>query len=240
MGGGIGLMSGASHRVVTETTLMAMPEITIGLFPDVGGSYFLNQMPGATGLFLALTGLRLNAGDALFVGLADFFVENKNKNIFFEKLLKGSGKNYLLEQESQRKKWLENSPVKKNQNVIKGLVQGKSLREIYKGFEALKTDDPWLRAGQKTFLSGSPTSAALIFEQLRRGRELSLREVFQMELVLAVQCSRHHDFAEGVRALLVDKDQKPQWKPSTIEGVTGPWVEKHFSPPWKVNPLQNL
>lgn len=251
MGGGIGLMSGASHRVVTETARLAMPEINIGLFPDVGGTWFLNHAPGRTGLFLGLTGANINAADALYVGMADRFVPNARKQAVLDALQAaqferccvhnhGLVSRILRDQEAREQ--LPLCKVREYFDLINDVTDGDSCADICARILAIQSDDPWLQKGIAQLQKGCPTTAHLVYEQLRRGKKLSLEQVFQMELIMALQCSRHGDFAEGVRALLVDKDGAPKWHHNAVAEVPDAWVEAHFTAPWgdSANPLANL
>lgn len=251
MGGGIGLMSGASHRVVTETARLAMPEINIGLFPDVGGTWFLNHAPGRSGLFLGLTGANINAADALYVGLADRFVPHVRKQAVLDALQAAEFERcrshnhavisrVLRANEAQDQ--LPASKVREHFDLINDVADGDSCAEVSARILAVVSDDPWWQKGIAQLQKGCPTTAHLVFEQLRRGKKLSLEQVFQMELIMALQCARHGDFAEGVRALLVDKDGAPKWHYSAVGDVPEAWVEAHFAAPWgdSANPLANL
>ncbi|MGB3620749.1 MAG: enoyl-CoA hydratase/isomerase family protein [Ketobacter sp.] len=250
MGGGIGLMSGASHRVVTETSRMAMPEISIGLYPDVGGTWFLNHAPGRTGLFLGLTGANINAADALFVGMADRYIASDSKEELMQSLQEQSWSESEADNQvlvSRVLKSYENletlpvSNVREHYDLIQAVTDGADLVEIADQFNALDTENKWLNKAAATFRSGSPTTAHLVYQQLLRGKKLSLPQVFQMELVMSLQCALHADFVEGVRALLVDKDGNPKWQFDAIADVPAKWVEQHFQPPWDApNPLLNL
>ncbi|ROZ78230.1 enoyl-CoA hydratase/isomerase family protein [Ramlibacter sp. WS9] len=238
MGGGIGLMAGASHRVVTPASRLAMPEIGIGLYPDVGGSWFLRRMPGRVGLFLALTGAPLNAADALFCGLADFCLGAQSRadvlaaitgtrwsdvagdnRAILSRLLAGHGASTLPE-----------SKLRQHFDQINGLMAGDDLMDITARLRGLQSDDPWLSGAAGAFMKGSPTSAALAFELWRRVPRLSLAEVFRLEYRASLGCCAHADFAEGIRALLIDKDRKPQWTPSSLEQVVPELIEDHFKP----------
>lgn len=241
MGGGLGLLAGASHRVVTETSRIAMPEISIGLFPDVGGSWFLRRMPGMMGLFVALTGVPLNAHDALVAGLANHFLRAADRDALFEALLaqdwqESSGGNRLLLSRllngysGKAAELLPESNLRKQAAAIESLCVGNSLAGVVQRIGAYAGEDAWIRRGAATLVAGSPTTMALVWELRRRAATLSLAEVFRLELIVALQCCAHTDFAEGVRALLIDKDQKPKWNPATIEGVTPAMVEEHFRP----------
>jgi enoyl-CoA hydratase/carnithine racemase len=249
MGGGLGLLAGASHRVVTAQTRLAMPEVTIGLFPDVGGTYFLNRMPGRTGLFLALTGASINASDALFLGLADRFLDHAQWPQLLEALATTawSDADKHFGQLSRILRDLEASAgerpasvVRNHYDVIQQLTDADSLAEIVANITDYSGGDEWLRRAAATLASGCPATIGVIYEQLRGGRHLSLKEVFQRELVISSNCMRFPSFAEGVRALLVDKDKQPKFEPATLPEVTSDLVAQHFLPPWPVNPLADL
>ncbi len=250
MGGGVGLMAGASHRVVTRESRLAMPEITIGLFADVGGSWLLSRMPGATGLYLALTGARLQTADALFVKLADYCVEQSRKPQLFEALLSQpwtarSGDNHRLLGRLLRgiaDPPLPDGPLRQNFDLINALCAQDDVQEIVAAITGLKTEDAWLTRAGATLAAGSPGTAALSFELQRRAKHLSLADVFRMEFVAALHCARRPDFAEGIRALLIDKDQRPRWQPPTLAEVTPDWVEGFFGSPWTADehPLADL
>ncbi|MBL4608275.1 MAG: enoyl-CoA hydratase/isomerase family protein [Pseudomonadales bacterium] len=251
MGGGIGLLSGASHRIVTETSRMAMPEITIGLFPDVGGTWFLNHAPGRTGLFLGLTGAHFNAADALFVGLADRFIQREKKADVMAALKQqhwtDSGEKNKITvsavlREYENLEQLPEGNVRPHYDLIQAVTDGETTEQVVENILAIESDQRWLQKAVATLKSGCPSTAHLVFQQLQRGKKLSLPEVFQMELVMAMQCALHPDFPEGVRALLVDKDGKPQWQHASVSEVPAEWVDAHFQAPWAqgANPLLDI
>lgn len=251
MGGGIGLMSGASHRVVTETSRMAMPEITIGLYPDVGGTWFLNHTPGRTGLFLGLTGANFNAADALFVGMADRFVPSASKQAVLELLQQQVWSDSAVDNAAivssvlRQHEALDQLPkgnVREHYDLIQAVTDGDSAVQVVEKISAIVSEEKWLQKAVATLKAGCPTTAHLVFEQLQRGKKLSLPQVFQMELIMSLQCALHPDFPEGVRALLVDKDGAPNWQHASVAAVDPQWVEQHFQPPWAVgnNPLSDL
>ena len=253
MGGGMGLMSGASHRVVTPSTRIAMPEITIGLYPDVGGTWFLNRTPGKTGLFLALTGASINASDALFVGLADRFIAHENYNDVLAALAQvqwspqsqkhsGQVSDVLREFEKSSKALLPADQVRAHYNVIQKLCDGDDIDTVVKQILAWQGEDAWLSRAVQTLAKGCPATIHLIDQQFRRGKHLSLREAFQMELVMSIHCARFNNFREGVRALLIDKDNQPKFEPATLAEITPEFVDAHFQPPWAngINPLADL
>jgi enoyl-CoA hydratase/carnithine racemase len=256
MGGGLGLMAGASHRIVTETSRIAMPEISIGLYPDVGASWFLRRMPGRIGLFLALTGAPLNAHDALELGLADFFLKTTDRNTLFDHL-RGltweytAADNHAILSRALREfagracELLPPSNVQLHADSIERLMDGDSFAEVTAQLIGYGGDVAWLAKASVSFANGSPTSAGLIWEIWRRALHLGLADVFRMELVVSLQCCAHPDFPEGVRALLVDKDNKPRWTPQTAARVSDQWIADHFTvvgSSWanEANPLADL
>uniref|UniRef100_A0A3Q3IVP6 3-hydroxyisobutyryl-CoA hydrolase n=1 Tax=Monopterus albus TaxID=43700 RepID=A0A3Q3IVP6_MONAL len=187
MGGGVGLSVHGRFRVATEKTLFAMPETGIGLFPDVGGGYFLPRLQGKLGLFLALTGFRLKGRDVQKAGVATHFVESK--------------KIPDLEKELVDLK----SPSAEDVSRVLDSYQNQTLSKM------------------------SPTSLKITFKQLQAGAALSLQDVLVMEYRMSQACMRGCDFYEGVRAVLVDRDQSPKWKPSTLEEVSDQSIDQCFA-----------
>lgn len=250
MGGGLGLLVGASHRVVTDTTRMAMPEVTIGLFPDVGATFFLPRVPGRGGLFLALTGVPIQAADALYAGLADRCLRHGDYDELLTALQEtdwpgGEGDHHRLSDVLRRfetRVELPEAQLRRHDAWIRQVTDADDLTQIVARIEGYEGDDPWLQQAARTLATACPTTLRLVEEQFRRGRHLSLKEAFQLELVLAWQCLRHPNFAEGVRALLIDKDRQPRFEPDRLEAVTPEWVAGHFQPPWPADqhPLANL
>lgn len=254
MGGGLGLMCGASHRIVTETSRIAMPEITIGLYPDVGGSWFLNQMPSGCGLFLGLTGASINASDALYVKLADHFIAHEMKTTFIESLQGISwGANDSLNRQKlsdschsfhkQCKTLIPSGNVKKHQKLISQVTSDNNVQTVVDNILAAPSvDDKWLSRAQSGLKSGSPITMHLVQQQLVRAESLSLAECFQMELIVSCRCGEYGEFQEGVRALLIDKDNNPKWKFAAASEVPQEVVEWFFTSPWEAqnNPLNHL
>ncbi len=238
MGGGLGLMAGASHRVATPGSRLAMPEVSIGLYPDVGGSWFLRRMPGRVGLFLALTGAPLNAADALFCGLADHTLAHADKAAVWEAIAQApwtqdaqanrANLSRLLAQQAAAA--VPASPVRTHFDQIQQLMAGADLLDIDTRLRGLQTDDPWLASAVAAYTQGCPTSAALAFTLWQRCLHLSLADVFRLEHTVSLGCCAHPNFAEGVRALLVDKDRNPRWLPARLADVTPAWMEAHFQP----------
>jgi enoyl-CoA hydratase/carnithine racemase len=250
MGGGIGLCAGASHRVATAKTRFAMPEITIGLYPDVGGSWILGRMPGRIGLFLALTGASLNAADARFAGLADFTLPHETKQDALaaiaaarwlgEREHDGAQLTHVLDQRSERDAQM--SPLRTHFDRINEVIGHDALSDIASRLTALSEDaDPWLAAAGKAYAKGSPTSAALSYRLQQHAKHLSLADVFRLEYQASIGCCMRHDFPEGVRALLIDKDRNPRWQPATLDEVTSADIDAHLVPTFDgAHPLADL
>ncbi len=251
MGGGLGLMSGASHRVVTESTRMAMPEITIGLFPDVGGTWFLNHAPGRTGLFLGLTGANINAADAKFVGLADRFVTHDRRDAVIEALCnaewqdnadsnRGLVTHLLRDFEKASRDQQPQGNVYEHLDWINDITDGDDIVQIVEQITAYDGDDKWLARAAKTLAGGCPVTPHLVQLQMSRGKHMSLADVFRMELILAANCAARGHFKEGVRALLIDKDQEPKWIPSNVAEVSAEEIAAFTEEPWDEHPLAHL
>ncbi len=251
MGGGLGVMAGCSHRVVTEKTRIAMPEVGIALFPDVGGSWFLNHMPGKSGQFLALTGASINAADAIYTGIADRFISSERREDVFEALVRQKWQvdpaaNHALVRHTLRPfaelsvSQCPGGQVEPHLGSIATLCDGDDVHEIIDNILSQQTQDPWLSAARKSMSQGSPLAALVAYRQLVETRHASLREVFLAELVLATNIMRYPEFAEGVRALLIDKDRKPAWRYKSTRDVPADVLDSFFLAPWEQHPLADL
>jgi enoyl-CoA hydratase/carnithine racemase len=246
MGGGIGLLCGASHRIVTETSRLAMPEISIGLYPDVGGSWFLGRL-GKVGLFLGMTAANINAQDALNINLANFSAQSCQRQAIIDALTAIDWSNDSTEHGQQitqllsqyRYSALAASQLETHQAEIEQRTSATNFSQLYQQLTA-PSEQAWLNKAAQTLKAGSPTSAALIYRQWQNGQQQSLADCFRQELILSVQCARHADFIEGVRALLVDKDQNPQWQPPSIAQLSEAYLDEHYQSPWAVHPLADL
>lgn len=248
MGGGLGVMAAASHKVVTERTRIAMPEITIALFPDVGGSYFLSRMPAGRGLFVALTAASLNAADALYLGLGDYYCNHASKDDVLAQLIALQWSADSTAHADQLADVLATfsgqdqptSNVEKHTALIQRCCDADSVETVVANIAAIQSDDKWLQKAQASLAHGSPITARVIFEQLHGAKDMSLADVFRREMVLATNIVRHPEFAEGVRALLIDKDQSPKWLYDSVEEVPPSLISGLYEAPWGSNPLADL
>ncbi|MCX7078425.1 MAG: enoyl-CoA hydratase/isomerase family protein [Pseudomonas sp.] len=236
LGGGMGLVQGADLRVVTERSRLAMPEVAIGYFPDVGGSYFLPRIPGELGIYLGVSGVQIRAADALYCGLADWYLESDQLS--------------LLDQRLDSLEWHE-TPLKDLQGLLANLAVQQlpdaplhALRPAIDHFFALP-DVPsiveqlrevtvadsheWAKTTATLLESRSPLAMGVTLEMLRRGRQLSLQACFALELHLDRQWFERGDLIEGVRALLIDKDKTPRWNPPTLQALDGEHVASFFN-----------
>ena len=251
MGAGLGLMVGASHRIVTESSRVAMPEISIGFFPNLGASWFLGQMPGRSGLFTALTGAELSRADALYAGLADYCLADSSKAQVLRKLLLLDWcddpawnaeclSECLTDIEAEQGAQLGASSLKDNRGWIDDVCSETSAAAVSKNICEYRGADPWLSVATQGLARGAASTAKLIFQQLETGRSLSLLEVFRMELVLAANRVRDPEFAEGVRARLIDRDRDPRWCYRSIDEVPDLELAAMFKSPWPKSPLDEL
>lgn len=235
MGGGVGIGVTGTHRIVNENTKWAMPEVDIGLFPDVGASYFLNNAPGCIGKYLALTGKVLKGEDVVACRLADYIIDSKDWPQLKLDLLDRewnieSCNDSLSDLIGQyRKKRERPSYIRNHYDVINEHFDYESMEEILESlFNSRNWGDAWAKEHLTKLLNKSPTSLKVVLKQIEQGRHLSIEDCFKMELTLALNFMRSHDFFEGVRAVLVDKDRKPNWRPSTINSVSNESVREYF------------
>ncbi|WP_240675905.1 enoyl-CoA hydratase/isomerase family protein [Ammoniphilus sp. CFH 90114] len=250
MGGGVGISNGASLRMVTEKTKWAMPEMNIGFFPDVGASYFLSQMPGSFGTYLALTAETITAADVLFLGAADYYVQSERLADLKQAVQQEDWTTVdSLEQGLDRlvKRFSESSPLsstlKQAQDKVNHHFSLGTIEAILQSLkQAAKLGDTWAEEKARTLEEKSPTSLKIALEQIKRGRTLSLGECFQMEINLGMNFMVSDDFHEGVRAVVVDKDRRPRWNPPTLEEVSEEDVLRYFHYDWgkEGNPLKML
>lgn len=236
MGGGMGLAQAVDLRVVTERSRLAMPEVAIGYFPDVGASYFLSRVPGELGIYLGVTGLQIQAADALYCGLADWYVDSRHLA--------------QLDHELATMVW-RTDPLKDLQGVLArigsqhlpdpalarlrtaidhffGLPDIPSIIEQLREVTVLDTH-AWAMSAADMMETRSPMAMAVTLELLRCGRRLSLQDCFALELSLGNQWFERGDLIEGVRALIIDKDKKPHWNPVHVQALDAHLVASFFS-----------
>ncbi len=235
MGGGVGISMPARFRVATENTTYAMPETGIGLFPDVGGGWYLPRKPGQIGMWLALTGARLKAADCLIAGIATYFMPTEILAAARAQIAGAaqthdagraleSGLDALSEGAGKPK---ELTP--ENIERINRIFACDSVEAIFAALEADGSD--WANAQLATLRTKSPQAMKVSFRQLREGAtKHSFADEMRTEYRLASRLAARHDFQEGVRALIVDKDNKPVWKPAILEGVTDALLDDIFAP----------
>ncbi|MEQ8344095.1 MAG: enoyl-CoA hydratase/isomerase family protein [Sneathiellaceae bacterium] len=230
MGGGVGWSVHGSHRVITQRTLFAMPETGIGLFPDVGGSYFMPRLEGELGIFLALTGTRLKAADSLSAGIGTIHIPHERLPQALEAL-----------QAAGPRSGQEVDDVLRGFGVFPGEAELPTRRaRIDRHFsgdtiEAILASldgdaDPWAQEMAKALRTKSPTSLKLTFRQMRQGGKLDFDACMRMEWRMVNEVMKGHDFYEGVRAVIIDKDQAPDWQPASLEGVTKAAIDAYFAP----------
>lgn len=247
MGGGMGLSQGASVRIVTEQTRMAMPETNIGLFPDVGGGYFLSRCPGHVGEYLALTGEVIGAAEALDFGLADIERSAASLPALWDEL---GCKNFPTAEDA--KQWIainliaekdRGTPATTHIDAYFSLLR---VKHIIDALERAK-DDPWAVKTAVTLRKRSPLMLHVTLEQIRRAKGMSLADDLRMERDMVHQCfhlrpALEGETLEGIRALVVDKDYTPRWIPARIEDVKPGMADAYFVSPWtaETHPLRKL
>lgn len=229
MGGGVGVSIPGDLWVATEKTLFAMPETGLGLFPDVGGGWFLPRLPGETGMYLALTGARIKAPDLYALGIASHVVASDKVDDVLAAFAGAEIKDVddaraVLDRFHSDP---EPAPLAEVMDDIDGAFAGVRVDEILHALEL--NEDDWSQKQFKILMSKSPTSLKLTFAQLRRGEALeTFRDNMRMEYRMVNHVMRGNDFFEGVRAILVDKDNTPNWNPNTLDRVSDEAIEEYF------------
>lgn len=232
MGGGVGLTAGADFKIVTERTSWAMPETSIGFFPDVGGAYFLNQAPGHIGRYLALTGVQLKATDILYAKGANYYLSQAQSSIFFQHLEEIVFTDHI---EEDIKRLLENlvetptheAKLEPLQKEIDRHFAYPTVEEIISSLEADSSD--FAKETKKTLLSKSPVSLKVTLKQVMDGENKSLADCLATDLILAKNFMKHPDFFEGVRSVIIDKDLQPKYEYASLESVPTELVNRFFN-----------
>ena len=232
MGGGVGISVHGGYRVVTENALFAMPETGIGFFPDVGGTWFLPRCPGEVGMYLGLTGARLDGADCLAAGVGTHAVPSERladlEARLAERLEAGDAQGTVEATLQEVGGGIGAARLPQRRELIDRCFGGGSVAEIVRRLEAERTG---FGAEQLAALAGkSPLSVHLAFAQLRRGRALSFEDCLRLEYRMVHRVLAGHDFAEGVRALLVDKDKRPRWRHASLGDVPAAEVEAYLAP----------
>ena len=250
MGGGMGVAQGATLRIVGERTKMAMPETAIGLFPDVGGSYFLSRCPGAIGLYLGLTGVTIKAADAIHASLADLYMSREAQAKFFSGLdaLQWTG-NPLGDVLQLAKSLATNAPEAASLLALQLIIEEHFAHKasVAAIIDSLQNESrtehrEWAQQTIARLQKYSPTLLCVAKRQIETAATMKLADCFRMELNIVEQCLTQRDMVEGIRALLIDKDNQPRWNPATLAEVTPAMIDAFFAPKWSPaqHPLQNL
>lgn len=226
MGGGVGISQPCGLRVATENTMFAMPEGSIGLFPDVGAGWYLPRLPGATGKFLALTAARLNGAECLWAGLATHYLEAEHLAAAKARIVAGEAPAAVLDDLSAAP---PEARLAGNAQTIDAIFGHDTLEGILAALEA--DDSEWAAKELKAVKAKCPATSKVALRQFAENANCAdFAANMAMEYRIASRMMLRHDFIEGVRAVLVDKDGKPQWDPATPEGVTDAMLDAIFAP----------
>jgi enoyl-CoA hydratase len=231
MGGGVGISVHGSHRVAGDKFQFAMPEVSIGFFPDVGATWFLPRMPGELGTFCALTGERFNAADGVGGGMATHCVRSERFADLADALCGTTPVDAILSAFAEP---AENPVILPLRPVIDRLFAGSSVEEILAGLDreaaSGSADAAWAGKTAGLMRTKSPTSLKLALAQVRRGQDWDFETCMRAEYRIVSRIIHGHDFYEGVRAVIVDKDNKPRWQPAALSDVSDVEIERHFAP----------
>lgn len=228
MGGGVGVSLHGSHRFAGPNYLFAMPEVGIGFFPDVGATWALPRLPGATGAWLAITGARIRRADALHLGLVTHSVHAGSEATILEALASGKPPDAAAADAAESP---GEAPIAANRAAIDRHFAQASLAGIFASLEeAAAAGEDFASETLKTLGGKSPMSMAIALEQVRRGAALSFEAAMALEFRIVSRLIHDPDFAEGVRALIVDKDNRPNWQPATIHAIDPARLAEHFAP----------
>ncbi|KWR88819.1 enoyl-CoA hydratase/isomerase family protein [Cupriavidus sp. IDO] len=241
MGGGMGISQGARLRLVTERTKMAMPETNIGLFPDVGGGWFLSRTPGHVGEYLGLTGALIGAADALYAGLADAYLPGNALAELVASLRTqqfDSGDAVLAHIAAFTSQHADDCVPSQSQlavlrDQIDRIFAGTTVQDILATVSDAEGD--WAAQTAAMLRSRSPLMLCVTLEQIRRARSMSLEDELRMELGMMYYVFRKGDAVEGIRALAIDKDHKPRWQNTRLDEVSREKVRSFFDSPWRAN-----
>lgn len=233
MGGGAGISIHGSHRVATKNLIFAMPETGIGFYPDVGASYFLSRLPYKIGFYLGLTGVKISGDDCFNIGLIDCLVKEENFPEIIYQIADASfseRENTSIINDILNKFSLLSgeSSLMQHREKISTYFSEPTVEKIIKALESDKT--PWGTEVAEIIKTKSPTSLKITLHALQEAIDLEFDECMQMEYRITSQMVEQPDFFEGIRAIVIEKDQKPKWQPSTLKSVTHADIEKYFLP----------
>ncbi len=228
MGGGVGVSLHGSHVVAGERFLFAMPEVGIGFFPDVGATYALPRLPGRAGAFLAITGERVRQGDALALGLVHAAIASADMPALRERLVAGEDVDAAIRALAMQP---EPGPILAEAALIDRCFAGESVTEIFSALDAAAAGGATFAGKIAAGMRGkSPTSMCLALEQMRRGATMGFVDAMLTEFRIVSRICHGHDFYEGVRAVIIDKDNAPRWQPADLAGVDPAEIARHFAP----------
>ena len=227
MGGGVGLSLHGHYRVAGERYLFAMPEVSIGLFPDVGATYALPRLQGESGLWLAMTGARLKRAQALALGIATHAVETSQMDQLKEALIAGDDIEASLKRFGAT---ISPPDISDKLNEINHLFNARDLNHLVDNLQKAAPQSQFAADCLATIRKASPTSLAITFRQMRHGRELSFHDAMILEYRIVSRILDATDFYEGVRAVIIDKDQAPKWSPARIEEIRSETIDAYFKP----------
>ncbi len=225
MGGGVGVSVHGSHRIASDGLTFAMPETGIGLFPDVGGTYFLPRCPGEIGMYLALTGTRLKAADALYAGIVSHYVPSQSIPGLLDELY---GSEDLKTSIESAAKDPGKPAILEHRDNIDQCFRGTSVEDILAKLDG--NGGEWASKTTSTMLTKSPTSSKIAYRQVRDGARNDFEECMRIEYRMVNRIFTAHDFFEGIRAVVVDKDQSPKWQPGALHDVSDEAVAAYFAP----------
>jgi enoyl-CoA hydratase/carnithine racemase len=240
MGGGYGLFSASNYRVLTERSRLAFPEITIGLFPDAGGTVVMRNLEPEMAALLTLTGSQVNATDALALGIGTHVIGHDSRQDFVTGLTAlawqagaADHNHKVLSGYLQQQAHTGEMPASDMAAIDTKAIDLNSLSACVDSILALEGTSKWMDKGVASLRGGCPVTAGIIFKQLTLGPQLDLAQCFMTELAVATGCLARPDFAEGVRALLIDKDLTPKWSVSSIADMPQSLIDEHFVGFWE-------
>ena len=245
MGGGLGIFSASRYRLVTERVRIAFPEVTIGLFPDAGATWLLRNVPEHVALFMGLTGSSINSQDARSIDLATHAIAQSEYATLVERICALSWSGVPAADSKLLADFLPGcaqAALPEGQLTVIPETRhcGGDLVDVVSRIRALQGLSDWVDKGIAAMDRGCPTTIGIVVRQITLARKLSLADCFRLEMTVATHCADNHDFVEGVRALIIDKDNTPNWQFRDLESLPGDYVESHFVEPWPQNPLHDL